>query len=444
MPMRKSRGARAQAIIVVLLSLFISMFVSLAVPPQPASAKRLEIDDLTAYLDQVFRQAYPDDEPGGAVLVVKDGETLLREGYGIADMELGVPVTPDMVFRLGSLTKQFTAVIVMMLAEENVLSLQDEITTHLPDYPPPAQVVTIEHLLTHTSGIPSYTDNSEVMASADQDRTVDEVIAIFEDEPLQFAPGSQWRYSNSGYFLLGAIIEAVTDKTYAEVVQERIFDPLEMRNSYYGNFEQIIPGRARGYHREEDIYTNAPTISMTMPYAAGSLLSTVDDLARWDAALHAGELLPREVLDRMWSAYTLTNGEETGYGYGWMIADFDNKRVLQHGGGIHGFSTFALSVPEEKVYVAVLSNNPHTRHASTQWLAQKATSALLGQPLEWESVEVDSAILERYVGVYEIDPETERVVTVEDGKLFTQRTGGMKNQTAPASETEFFYHHSLA
>ncbi|MCP4656536.1 MAG: serine hydrolase [bacterium] len=398
--------------------------------------------DLTAELDRIFADACPADEPGAAVIVTRDGKTILRKAYGMADLELGVALEPDMVFRLGSITKQFTAVAILMLEQEGKLKVSDDVTRHLPGYPTHGKTITIEHLLTHTSGIPSYTSLPGWMEKAREDLTVDELIAFTKDLPLEFDPGSRFRYNNSGYILLGAIIEAVSGMDYASFVEQRIFGPLGMDHSDYGSNSRIIPRRARGYHRDQGGYVNAPYLSMTQPYSAGALLANVDDLARWDAALYTDTLLPPAALARAWKPYQLADGESAGYGYGWQVGSLGERPVISHGGGIFGFATMAIRLPEERIYVAVLSNIPGDR-PDPGGLAQRVASALCGEPHELEAVDVDPAILDDYTGVYRINDSETRVVTVAEGRLFTQRTNNPKLEALPMSEDTFFYEGQL-
>ena len=291
----------------------------------------------TAAIDTLLKGSFPSDRPGAAVIVVKDGQTFFRKAYGMADLELGVPLQPDMVFRLGSITKQFTAAAILMLAEEGKLSLQDPIEKHLVGYPTQGHVITVEHLLTHTSGIQSYTDMPGWMTSRIQGpMTVTELVDGFKKEPMQFAPGERWAYNNSGYVLLGAIVEKASGKTYEAFVRERIFQPLGMTASYYDRTEPIIPKRAPGYTREGDQPRNARYLSMTQPYAAGSLASTVDDLARWDGSLYTETLLKKASLERAWAPYVLKDGKPTGYGYGWGVSKLRGRRAISHGGGSSG------------------------------------------------------------------------------------------------------------
>ena len=398
----------------------------------------------TAAIDTLLKASFPADRPGAAVIVVKDGRTVFRKAYGMADLELGVPLQPDMVFRLGSITKQFTAAAILMLAEEGKLSLQDPIEKYLPGYPTQGHVITIEHLLTHTSGIQSYTDMPGWMTSRIQGpMTVTELVDGFKKEPMQFAPGERWAYNNSGYVLLGAIVEKASGKTYEAFVRERIFQPLGMTASYYDSTEPIIPKRAPGYTREGDQPRNARYLSMTQPYAAGSLASTVDDLARWDASLYTETLLKKASLERAWTPYVLKDGKPTGYGYGWGVSKLRGRRAIAHGGGIFGFSTYAVRLPDERVYVAVLCNSD-SPSADPGYVAKKIAALAVGDPFpEPAAITLDPKILERYAGVYRIDETSTRTVTVENGRLYTQRSGGERLEVRPGSETEFFYDKSL-
>lgn len=415
------------------------LLASTAAPgvPQAAATPTIAIDTL-------LKGAFPSDRPGAAVIVVKDGRTLFRKAYGMADLELGVPLQPDMVFRLGSITKQFTAAAILMLAEEGKLSLQDPIEKHLAGYPTQGHVITIEHLLTHTSGIQSYTDMPGWMTSRIQSpMTVTELIDGFKKEPMQFAPGERWAYNNSGYILLGAIVEKASGKTYEAFVKERIFQPLGMTASYYDRTEPIIPKRAPGYTREGDQPRNARYLSMTQPYAAGSLASTVDDLARWDGSQYTETLLKKASLERAWTPYVLKDGKPTGYGYGWGVSKLRGRRAISHGGGIFGFSTYAVRLPDERVYVAVLCNSD-SPSADPGYVAKKIAALAVGDPFaEPAAITLDPKVLERYAGVYRIDETSTRTVTVENGRLYTQRSGGERLEVRPGSETDFFYDKSL-
>ncbi len=423
----------------------VALIYASSVSPLPAVQAAAAVEpSLAESIEAMLADGYPDAAgPGAALLVIDDGEVVYRGARGMANVELGVPLTPEHVFRLGSITKQFTAAAILLLEEEDKLSVDDPITKYLPDYPTHGHTITIEHLLTHTSGIFNYTSVPGFMDQPVRlDLTTDELVESFESLPMDFAPGERFSYSNSGYVLLGAIIEAVSGQSYAEFIRERIFEPLGMEDSHYGG-HQIIPKRVSGYTAEGDGYVNAGYISMTQPHAAGSLLSTVDDLARWNAALAAGELISEESYERMTTPFTLKDGEATTYGYGFSLITLRGHRAIAHGGGIHGFNTFAARLPEEGIYVAALSNYPGGGMGPGP-LALKAAALTAGDPFpEFRPAPVPSATLERYVGVYRIDEQSTRTVTVEEGKLYTQRSGGTKIEAIPHSETGFFYEQSL-
>jgi CubicO group peptidase (beta-lactamase class C family) len=415
-------------------ALLLTAFVLAVSSPGFAAAVHGE-SDLAPSIDRYLSQVYPANEPGAAVLVSKDGKVLVRKGYGMANLELGVPITPETVFELGSVTKQFTAAAILMLQERGQLSVQDDISKYLPDFPTQGKKVTIENLLTHTSGIPSYTGLPEWFPKMREDLPVDQLIGVFKDKPLEFEPGTKWEYDNSGYVLLGAIIEKVAGKSYERFVEDEIFKPLGMTHSYYGSWSDVIPHRAAGYDRENGQYVNTPYISMTQPYAAGSLMSTVDDLARWDKALSEGTLLKKASLDAMFTSYKLASGQLTHYGYGWMLPERGGRRIIEHGGDINGFATDVLRVPEEHLLVVVLTNNTDAS-IRPDGVALRIASRLLGQPIE--PVQLGAKTLDEYAGVYKTG-DTTRIVTREGDKLFIQRSGGAKREVEALSRDQFLY-----
>lgn len=318
--------------------------------------------EYASWLDELF----PPDGPGATVLLRRDGETVFRGASGMANLELGVPMRPDHVLRIGSITKQFTAAAILLLEDRGMLKVSDEISRYLPDFPAQGERITIEHLLTHTSGVFNFTDLSNYWRGdlIRTDISVEKLIELFAGKPQLFSPGSDFSYSNSGYVLLGAIIEKVSGKTYAEFMQTEILAPLGLRDTQYGG-RQIVARRVTGYEIDPDgRYQNALPISMTHPYAAGALLSTVDDLARWNAALMDGKLLSGQALRAMTSAARLEDGTDTEYGYGLYVRDREGLRVISHSGGIHGFSTSALWLPDERIYAVVLSNLENSSNAN--------------------------------------------------------------------------------
>ncbi len=395
-------------------------------------------------IDAYLSKAYPTTAPGIAALVMKGDTAIFRSAYGSANLELNVPLRPEMVFRIGSLTKQFTAVAVMMLVEEKKISLDDEITRFLPDYPTKGHRITVTHLLNHTSGIKSMTNMPKWRPTIRNDMSTKEMIDLFKDEPMNFAPGEKYKYNNSGYYLLGAIIEKVTGKTYETVINERIFKPLGMKNSHYGSHYRIIPNRASGYKRDKSGYLNADFLSMTQPYSAGSLLSSVDDFKTWETAVREGKLLSKKSWERVFTPLKLNDGTPLDYGFGWMAFKFWGHHMIAHGGGIPGFATFALRIPKEKIFVAVFGNCPGQPPGS-RIVAQRIAGLLLGKTtLDMNGIKINPKILETYTGVYQIDKTRKRTISVEGNRIFTQVNNRRKFEAFARSENEFFYKETLS
>lgn len=313
---------------------------------------------LAARINSEIAPLFKASEPGATIIVTRDGLTVFRQAYGMADVAKGLPMTPDTVMRIASITKQFTATGILMLVDEGKLALTDDINKFLPDYPTGGKRISIEHLLTHTSGIANYTSKPTFEMGMNTDLTVSQMIDSFKNDTPQFEPGTRYSYSNSGYFLLGAIIEKVSGLSYAKFVEQRIFVPLGMRNSAYEGHERGSAMRAQGYTRSSAGagFEAGKSVSMTLPYAAGALVSTVDDLARWDAAVSAGRLLKPSSQQKAFTAHVLADGKSVPYGYGWSVRKMHGMPMQSHGGGIPGFSTYALRLPEKQLYVAVLTN----------------------------------------------------------------------------------------
>lgn len=398
---------------------------------------------LAAQIDAAIAPYYPADQPGAIVLVTKDGKPLLRKAYGMADVGRKIVMTPDMSTRLGSITKQFTAVAILLLAEQGKLALSDPITKFLPDYPMQGKVITIEHLLTHTSGIVSYTSKPGFSDQVGRDVTVAQMIDSFKNEPLQFEPGTRFAYNNSGYFLLGAIIEKVSGQPYAKFLEQRIFVPLGMTRTAYEGHERTAAKRAVGHTRSELGVVPSKPISMTQPFAAGALVSTVDDLARWDAALAGGKLLKPASLARAWTSYKLADGKPTNYGYGWGIGQVRGTDAIRHGGGINGFATHALRLPKENVYVAVLTNTDSGKVA-TDMVAAQAAAIAIGKPYPTrKAITLAPEALDAFTGSYRIN-ERARFSVERDKATLTLRNNGRDPVTLyPLSADEFFVDDAL-
>lgn len=427
----------------------VAVLVLLGAPMAGASAAPAAVgshpthQSLAAAIDAAIGAHYKANEPGATVIVVKDGKTVFRKAYGMADTAAQKPMSPDMVLRLGSITKQFTATAILMLAEEGKLALTDDITRFFPDYPSGGKRITVEHLLTHTSGIVSYTGKPGYMGGMAKDMSVAAMIDSFKNDPLEFEPGTDYRYNNSGYFLLGAIVEKVSGQSYATFVANRLFKPLGMNDTAHEGHERGKAPRALGHSRDGDGYGRSAPLSMTQPYAAGSLVSTVDDLARWDAAIANGKLLKAASWRRAFTPYTLASGKPTDYGYGWEMGKLQGTATAGHGGGINGFSTYALRVPEHKVFVAVLSNADGGL-VSPGMVATRAAAIAIGKPLrEFKEIALDGATLERFTGVYDIAKPTVRTFRRNGDTLVMQRTGRPPVTMKAYSPTGFFIPNSL-
>ena len=334
-------------ILVLLLWIIFNVFV-----PNNIHAQNAEKE-----YDHLLNELFSTDGPGGAALVAVDGQVVYRKAFGKANLELDVNMKPNHVFRVGSITKQFTACAILKLKEDGKLSLQDDITKFIEGYPTQGYEITIEHLLTHTSGIKSFTSIDRWDADTQKkDFTTEEMIAFFKDEPIDFPPGEKFEYNNSAYFLLGYIIEQISGMSYASYLDEAFFKPLGMKDTYLDEASKIINNRVSGYKVVDGEYKNADYINMSQVYSAGAMLSTVDDLSIWYNSLVEGKVISKESLKMAHTSFVLNNGKETGNGYGWFLGDIKGSPIFEHGGGINGFLSSSLYITNENVFVVVLSN----------------------------------------------------------------------------------------
>lgn len=375
----------------------------------------------SADYDAVLTKTFPAEGPGATALISRKGEVIYHKAFGKANLEHDVDMRTDHIFRIGSITKQFTASAILKLKEEGKLSLEDEITKFIPDYPTQDHKITVRHLLNHTSGIKSYT-GLEKWNVQEHRRDFEplEMVDYFKDEPMDFAPGEEFRYNNSGYFILGYIIEKVSGKDYGTYIEDTFFKPLGMKNSSYDRTQNILPNRASGYGAGEGGYANAPYLSMTQPYAAGSLLSTVEDLNTWYQAVVAGKVISKESFLMATSPTTLNSGETENYGFGWGMSEVKGSPSFGHGGGIHGFLTASTFYPEEEVFVTVFSNcNCNDPGGVNGQLGEMA----IGKYEPLKTVEMSTAWLEAYVGKYELMPGFFVTISKDGKQLVGQATG---------------------
>jgi CubicO group peptidase (beta-lactamase class C family) len=398
-----------------------------------APCRATQAADLTPKFEEFMDACVKIDHFNGSVLVAQSGETIFSKGYGLANAELGIPNTPQTKFRIGSITKQFTAMAILILNEQGKLKLDDPVGKFVAAAPKTWEKVTIHHLLTHTSGVHSYTSDPSYGKSMTHPETVKSMIARFKDRPLDFAPGTKFSYSNSGYFLLGAVIEKTAGKSYEAFLKEAIFDPLGLKDSGYDHPKTVLPHRASGYTRADAGLEHASYLDMGQPYAAGSLYSTVEDLARWDQALADGKLIGKDSYAKMFTPV------KEHYAYGLNVETRSGKKEISHGGGINGFVSFNSWYPDQKVCVVVLSNVlPLNPGKVANGLAAIALGIPYDLPKEHKVAKVDPKIYDAYAGRYKLGAEMQLTISREGDRLMVQPTSQPKREVFPESETEFF------
>lgn len=402
----------------------------------PALAQKQSVTSLNETLDGLYKTFFHEDGVGCATLIAKNGKIVYQKGFGNANVELNVASAPNSVFRIGSITKQFTAVAILQLYEKGLLHLDDEIQKYIPDYPIQPKKITIKNLLTHTSGIPNLTElnNLEIKHSP---YGAEELIDLFKDKPLAFFPGDKYQYSNSNYIILGYLIEKLSVKKYAEYIKSNIFDKTGMTHSYYDNSAQIIRNRANGYDLDTAYNVmNASFLNTTFPYSAGGLLMTVEDYFKWHQALWTNTLIKKESLQEATTPFILNDGTATGYGYGWALGNLLGSKTIEHGGFINGFSCKELYLPQEDILVVVFSNNTFL---NIRGIADQAAAIAANKP-ELKAIPISSKAKKRYTGTYRFSKDDSTTIKIyeEHGQLF------LKDSNAPGpwrmhftSENEF-------
>lgn len=391
--------------------------------------------------------AYPADQPGAAVVVMRRGRVVYTAGRGLADLEARRPITPRTVFRLGSITKQFTAAVILQLVQEGRISLDDPVSRFYPDYPQPGARATVRQLLNHTSGIRSYTTVREwtVRENFARTHTTDEMIAISRDLPPPSQPGEAFQYNNSGYILLGGIIERVTGMPWHQAVVERIARPLGLGSIAYGESVRAGPRVARGYRAGAGTQQPAWTVHMSVPHAAGGLVGAVGDLARWARALHNGRVVRSDLYREMIRPTPLPGGATRNYGFASRLEDVRGRPTIGHGGGIFGFVTESIYVPSEDLFVAVFANSEDPA-ARPEIVARRLVALAIGDPYPvfTRAVE-DPAALEPMLGVYRFGGNRPPLhFFARDGRYFTQGQGQAEVEAIPAGGGRFYYDSSLA
>jgi CubicO group peptidase (beta-lactamase class C family) len=390
--------------------------------------------DMSARFEQIIQHYVSNHQFMGSVLVAKGDETLLDRGYGSANLEWNVPNSPTGKFRLGSITKQFTAACILLLEERGKLNVQDAVKKYVPDAPPAWDKITIYHLLTHTSGIPNFTNFPDYRTSEAASSTPQQLVDRFKSKPLDFEPGTKWSYSNSGYVLLGYILEKVSGESYQRFLQENIFNPLGMKDSGYDSNSAVILHRVSGYTPSPDGIENAGYINMTIPFSAGGLYSTTEDMLRWHRALFGGKLLSSASLQKMTTPF------KNDYAMGLMVETRNGRRVISHGGGIEGFNTAAAYWPDEKLSVIALANlNGQTPDEIANDIAAIVHGEQVTLPSERKETTLSAEALKPYLGVYEYQPGLNLTITRDGDHLVAQLTGQPQLRIYPESPTKFFW-----
>ena len=410
-----------------LLNLPILLFVCACFSPTGAA------QDIGAKVDEYMNAGVKLGRFSSAVLVARGGTVLVSKGYGMANYEDAIPITPRTKFRLASVTKQFTAMGILILQERGKLKIEDPICNYVEACPAAWETITIHHLLTHTAGVPNFTAFSGYRQTKTMPTTVSALMARFRDKPLDFKPGEQFRYSNSNYALLGHIIERVSGKPYGAFLHEAIFGPLKMSDSGYDSTSEILKQCAQGYERVGDDLINVEPVNLSVSFAAGGIYSTVEDLYRWSQALSARKLVAEKTLAAMTTPF------KDNYAYGLIVDEQFGRKQISHSGSIDGFVTFIGCYPKEKVTVIVLSN---LGNAPSPIIARDLAAIVFGEkyevPVERKEIKVDAKLYDAYLGEYEREPGRNFKVFKENNRLFLAFLGRPTIELFPESETKFF------
>ncbi len=386
-----------------------------------------------ARMDQIIQSYVANHTFMGTALVARGSTILFSKGYGSANLEWEIPNAPNTKFRLGSVTKQFTAASIMLLEERGKLSVNDSVKKYMPDAPAAWDKITIFNLLTHTSGIPNFTAFPDYPKLESFATTPAELVARFRDKPLEFEPGNGWNYSNSGFVLLSYLIEKISGTKYEVFVRENIFTPLGMEDSGYDSVAVVTPRRAAGYVFAGSKFENAGFVHMSVPSGAGALYSTTEDLLKWEQGLFGGKILQAASLTKMTTPF------KNHYAFGVNVDSVRGHKVIAHSGGIQGFNTHLAYYPDEKLTVVVLSNVNGT---APDMIAGQLAALARGEKVtlagEHKQIVVDSKVLSRYVGTYRMSPGVDMVVTIDGNQLSAKLATQPAFPIFPESQTSFF------
>jgi len=385
----------------------------------------------TAQFDNYMDAQVNVNDFSGNVLVAQKGKVIYEKAFGLADREQNLKNNIEGKFQIGSLTKQFTACAILQLAEAGKLKLNDIIGTYFPGFPK-GDTVTIHMLLNHTSGIRNYTEIPEFWKIAATPMEKDSMIALIKRQPFDFSPGSKWNYSNSGYFLLGYIIEKASGQSYSDYVLNKVIKKAGLENTFVNRWDSILTNRARGYMKNRGVWKNASYISMEGPYSGGAIISTIGDLYKWNTALFGNKVISSASLTKMTTPYL------QHYGYGLGIDTFQHHLSIGHSGSIPGFASYLVLFPADSVVAVILSNNFGNSIAFGNALASNIFGIPVINPYKHSEIKIDSTILDNYIGYY-ILASSEKVELIKKNGTLYRRLQSSDMELKPESNTKFFY-----
>ena len=403
-----------------------SILVTLLFPIAVYSQK-----NYTSQFDDYMMEQIKVNDFSGNVLVAQKGKVIYEKAFGFADRELNVKNNPGSKFQVGSITKQFTACGILQLAEAGKLKLNDTIGTYFPGFPK-GDTVTIHMLLNHTSGIRSYTSIPEFWKLASTPVEKDSMLALIKRQPYDFSPGSQWNYSNSGYYLLGLIIEKASGQSYSGFVLDNLVKKAGLENTFVNRWDTILVNRAKGYMKDKDSWRNAMFISMEGPYSAGAIISTIEDLYKWNQAMFGNKIISSASLTKMTTPYL------NHYGYGLGIDSFQHHLSIGHTGGIPGFVSYLVRFPKDSLVIVVLSNSSGNSPAIAKAFAATLFGIPVMAPYKHIESKIDSTILDKYVGKY-VMGSSDTIQIVKEGNRLHARRQNADIDLIPESDTKFFF-----
>lgn len=399
--------------------------------------------ELSKSLDELIPKRLTEIAPGCIVMIVKNDKVIYKKAFGTANTELNIPMQPNMVFRTGSMGKQYTAIAVLQLVEQGKIGLQDSIQKYIKDFPSKGYTITIENLLTNTSGIKDYLSEISNPSKQKESYTPKDGVDYIKDEPLNFKPGSNYRYSNSNFYLLGYIIEMVTGKTFENYLKANVLDRADLKNTFYIHPEKNILDMPQGYSKFDGKIERATLQEVTIMYSAGALISNTDDIYKWHQALYNKQLVKMETLEKATTPFKFDDGTFSQYAYGWFVKNIDGSKTIEHSGSTDGFQSDEIYLPNENVFVVALYN---CYEADMDWqiLTNDIARLAIGKTIN-KNFKVKEAILKTYVGTYEVtlnNVNHKLIVTFEDGRLSIEAANPddrlPKVQMYSNSENEFY------